>query len=91
MAWVLKPWVATQNWVAAYFVMGRGTDNGWHGSPTDLQYIFYIYNENIFDGVFFFLEKKKFFYMRVKWVAGRTRRPIIGSLQKSRENPGHMV
>ena len=27
--------------------------------------------------------------MRVIWVAGRTRRPIIGSLQKSRENPGH--
>ena len=26
--------------------------------------------------------------MRVIWVAGRTRRPIIGSLQKSRENPG---
>ena len=25
-------------------------------------------------------------YMRVIWVAGRTRRPIIGSLQKSREN-----
>ena len=60
--WVLKPWVATQNWVAAYFVMGRGTDNGSHGSPTDLQYIFYIYNENIFDGVFFFRKEKIFLY-----------------------------
>ena len=91
MAWVLKPWVATQNWVAAYFVVGRGTDNGSHGShgsPTDLQYIFYIYNENIFDGVFF---RKEIFFMRVIWVAGRTQRPIIGSLQKSRENPGPMV
>ena len=28
--------------------------------------------------------------MRVIWVAGRTRTPIIGSLQKSRENPGFM-
>ena len=26
--------------------------------------------------------------MRVIWVAGRTRTPIIGSLQKSLENPG---
>ena len=26
--------------------------------------------------------------MRVIWVAGRTWTPIIGSLQKSRENPG---
>ena len=67
--------------------MGQRNDNGSHGSPTDLQYIYiYIYNENIFDVVF--LEKKNFFYMRVIWVAGRTRTPIIGSLQKSRENPG---
>ena len=50
---------------------------------------FYIYIMKIFlTAFFFFLEKKNFFYMRVKWVAGRTRRPIIGSLQKSRENPG---
>ena len=48
----------------------------------------YIYNENIFDGVFL---EKKFFFIRVIWVAGRTRTPIIGSLQKSRENPGLMV
>ena len=37
---VLKPWVATQNWVAAYFVVGQWNDNGSHGSPTDLQYIY---------------------------------------------------
>ena len=29
--------------------------------------------------------------MRVIWVAGRTRTPIIGSLQKSRENPGSIL
>ena len=54
MAWVPKPWVA------AYFFVGQRNDNGSHGSPTDLQYIFYIWNENIFDGVFF-IEKKNFF------------------------------
>ena len=32
----------------------------------------------------FFFRKELFL-----WVAGRTRRPIIGSLLKSRENPGH--
>ena len=32
--WVLKPWVATQNWVAAYFGVGQRNDNGSHGSPT---------------------------------------------------------
>ena len=70
--------------------MGRGTDNGSHGShgsPTDLQYILYIYIMKIFLTAFFL--EKKFFFMRVIWVAGRTRRPIIGSLQKSRENPGY--
>ena len=65
MSWVLKPWVATQNWVVAYFVVGQRNDNGSHGSPTDLQYIYiyiyiYIYNENIFDGVFF-LDQENFF------------------------------
>ena len=47
---------------------------------------FYIYIMKIFLTAFFL--EKKFFFMRVIWVAGRTRRPIIGSLQKSRENPG---
>ena len=57
--WVLKPWVATQNWVTAYFVVGQRNDNGSHGSPTDLQYIYiYLYIMKIFL-TFFFLEKKK--------------------------------
>ena len=65
--------------------MGQRNDNGSHGLPTDLQYIYiYIYIMKIFLTAFL----KFFFYMRVIWVAGRTRTPIIGSLQKSRENPG---
>ena len=67
--------------------MGQRNDNG---SPTNLQYIIYIYNENIFDGVFF-RKEIFFYYMRVIWVTGRTWTPIIGSPQKSRENPGPKV
>ena len=37
----------------------------------------------------FFFRNEKFFYMAVIWVAGRTRTPIIGSLQKYRGNLGH--
>ena len=48
---VLKPWVATQNWVAAYFFVGRRNDNG---SRTE----FWV--AEIFLRTFFFLEKKIF-------------------------------
>ena len=49
---------------------------------------FLLYKMKIFLMAFFL--EKKFFYMRVIWVAARTRTPIIGSLQKSRENQGSM-
>ena len=59
---VLKPWVATQNWVAAYFVVGQRNDNGSHGSPT-LQYIYiYIYIMKIFLTAFFFRKENFFLY-----------------------------
>ena len=58
-----------------------GTIMGRMGRRQICNIYIYIYNENIFDGVFF-LEKK------ILWVEGRTWTPIIGSLQKSRENPG---
>ena len=51
--WVLKPWVAT------YFFVGQRNDNGSHGSPTDLQYI-YINKKWKYFWRRFFLEKKFF-------------------------------
>ena len=84
--------------------LGRGVlrfgsaERKWVAWVADRNFLMTFFLKKIFfDGVFlekeifllaFFFRKEKYFYMAVIWVAGRTRTPIIGSLQKYHGNLG---